>query len=115
MGHPVVHFEIGCKDKEKTIQFYKDLFDWEIETCDTACMVNTGSESGIAGHITALGHEPHNYVNIYVQVPSLEATVERVESLGGKTIIPPTDVPGMGRFSWISDVEGTTIGLWEPK
>jgi len=28
MGMPVVHFEIGCKDKEKTSAFYAGLFGW---------------------------------------------------------------------------------------
>lgn len=28
MGKPVVHFEIGCRDKAKTAEFYGALFDW---------------------------------------------------------------------------------------
>jgi integrase len=31
MPHPVVHFEIGCKDKEKTSAFYRQVFGWAIE------------------------------------------------------------------------------------
>lgn len=27
MPHPVVHFEIGCRDSAKTQEFYKKLFD----------------------------------------------------------------------------------------
>ena len=31
MGRPVVHFEIGCRDSEKTQEFYAEVFDWKIE------------------------------------------------------------------------------------
>ena len=65
------------------------------------------------GHITSLGHEPLNYVTVYVAVEDLAASLEKAESLGGKTIIPPTEVPGMGQFAWFSDPDGNTIGLWK--
>ena len=31
MGHPVVYFEIGCKDRAKTEHFFGELFDWKIK------------------------------------------------------------------------------------
>jgi predicted enzyme related to lactoylglutathione lyase len=31
MGKPVVHFEIGCRDSERTRAFYRQLFDWETD------------------------------------------------------------------------------------
>jgi predicted enzyme related to lactoylglutathione lyase len=113
MGRPVVHFEIGCKDNKKAQEFYSKLFGWDITEQGPAMMVNTGSTEGIQGHISALGHEPHNYVNIYVDVDDVDAYLKKVEEAGGKTVIPTTEVPGMGWFAWFSDVEGTTIGLWK--
>jgi predicted enzyme related to lactoylglutathione lyase len=114
MASPVVHFEIGCKNSEKTQEFYKQLFDWEIDPQGPAAMINTGSSTGIMGHIMALGHEPHNYITVYAQVESLEASLKRAGELGGKTLVPPQEVPGMGHFAWISDPEGTIFGLWKP-
>ena len=80
-----------------------------------AGMINTGSEEGIQGHITALGHEPHNYVTVYVQVDNLQASLDKAGELGGNTIVPPQEVPGMGSFAWFSDPEGNCIGLWKPE
>ena len=74
----------------------------------------TGGEGGINGHINSLGHEPHNYCVIYVQVDDLAASIKKAEGLGGKKIVPPMEVPGMGHFAWISDPEGTMVGLWKP-
>lgn len=28
MGRPVVHFEIGCRDKARTTEFFAKLFEW---------------------------------------------------------------------------------------
>jgi predicted enzyme related to lactoylglutathione lyase len=114
MGQPVVHFEIGCKNVGKLQDFYGKLFDWKFSAHGPAAMVNTGQTTGIQGHINALGHEPHNYVTVYVQVDDLQACLDKAAKLGGKTMVPPTEVPGMGRFAWLKDPEGTIIGLWKP-
>ena len=114
MPQPVVHFEIGCRDTSKTSAFYSKLFDWKIEQMGPAGMISTGSTEGIQGHITALGHEPHNYVTVYVQVDNLQAYIDKAGSLGGKTLVPPQDIPGMGSFAWLADPEGTIVGLWKP-
>ena len=114
MGRPVVHFEIGCRDLKKTSAFYADLFDWTMQPEQISTLISTGSDQGIQGHITSLGHEPHNYCNVYVQVDDLQACLDRAVELGGKTLIPPTEIPGKGRFAWLADPEGTTVGLWKP-
>lgn len=114
MGQPVVHFEIGCKNSRKTQEFFSKLFDWKIQEQGPAAMIDTGSKEGIQGHISALGHEPHNYVTVYVHVDNLQAYLDKAGKLGGKTVVPPTDVPGMGSFAWLADLDGNLVGLWKP-
>ena len=114
MGNPIVHFEIGCRDSEKTKQFYSELFGWTIEQMGPTGMITTGAGSGIGGHITALGHEPHHYVTVYAEVDDIPACLEKAESLGGSTMVPETEVPGQGRFAWLKDIDGNIIGLWKP-
>ncbi|HVN10239.1 MAG TPA: VOC family protein [Patescibacteria group bacterium] len=114
MGQPVVHFEIGCRDTSRTQQFYSQLFDWQMQAAGPAAMISTGSQAGIQGHISSLGHEPHNYVTVYVQVDDPKAYLERAAALGGKTLVPPVEIP-TGTFAWLADPEGNIIGLWKPK
>jgi predicted enzyme related to lactoylglutathione lyase len=114
MGQPVVHFEIGCQDRDRTADFYERLFDWTIQEHGPASMITTGAGSGINGHITALGHEPHQYVTVYVQVDDVQGYLDKAQALGGRTVVPPVDIPE-GRFAWLADPEGNTIGLWKPK
>ncbi len=115
MGNPVVHFGIGCRNSAKTEEFFAQLFDWRIERSGPAAMIHTGGTGGINGHITALGHEPHNYVTFYVQVEDLRAYLDKAQSLGGKTLVPPVEIPGQGSFAWMGDPDGNIIGLWKPK
>jgi uncharacterized protein len=113
MGQPVVHFEIGCRDRARTEKFFAELFGWGIQQAGPASMIDTGG-GGINGHITALGHEPHHYVTVYVQVPDLPAALAKIQSLGGKTVVPPVEIP-TGTFAWFADPDGNTLGLWKPK
>ena len=115
MPNAVVHFEIGCRDRDKTNEFYTSLFDWSTNDYGPLSKsIATGSEDGIQGFFTALGHEPHNYVLVYVEVEEIAPYLEKVVELGGKVLIPENEVPGLGSFAWISDIDDNTIGLWRP-
>ena len=111
MPHPVVHFEIGCKDSAATQAFYTKLFGWNIQQMGPAAMIDTGG--GITGHITELGHEPTRYTIFYVEVEDVQACLEKAGALGGKTLVPPVDIP-TGTFAWMQDPQGNTVGLWKP-
>jgi predicted enzyme related to lactoylglutathione lyase len=47
----------------------------------------------------------------YIAVEDVDGTVARVEGLGGKVFMPPTDIPDVGRFSVLADPTGATIAL----
>ena len=114
MPNPVVHFEVGCRDVAQAAQFYSSLFGWSTQAMGPATMVQTGSQEGIQGHMTALGHEPFHYTIFYVQVESIEDSLAKAQALGGKMLVPKVDIP-TGSFAWIADPEGNTVGLWKPK
>jgi hypothetical protein len=114
MGQPVVHFEIGCRDSVRTAAFFSKLFGWETQTVGPATLINTGAPGGIQGHISSLGHEPEHYTTFYVQVDDVPGYLNKVAALGGKTLVPPVEIP-TGTFAWFADLDGNTIGLWKPK
>jgi len=121
MPAPVVHFEIGVKDLAKAQKFYGPIFGWEFAGYGptTAMIANVGpmapnKTEGIGGMINSLGHEPHQYVTFYAQVDDVQKTLDHINKLGGKTIVPPQEVPNMGQFAWFQDPEGNCLGLWKP-
>lgn len=115
MGKPVVHFDIGCKDKEAVSGFYCELLDWtHSDYGPFSRRITTNADSGVDGFVTSLGHEPHNYVMLYIEVDDIPAHLKKVEALGGKVLIPQTVAPEQGHFAWAADPEGNRFGLWRP-
>jgi predicted enzyme related to lactoylglutathione lyase len=110
MGRPVVHFEIGCRDRAKTAQFFSNLFGWQMQPSGPATNIDTASTNGIAGHLTSLGHEPEHYTIFYVDVDDVQAYLDKAKELGGKALVGPITIPA-GTFAWFSDIDGNTIGL----
>lgn len=114
MGQSVVRFEIGCRDRARTEEFFSKLFGWELASAGPAAMIDTGARAGINGHITSLGHEPCNYVTFYVQVDDRQAYLDKATALDGRMLVPPVEIP-TGAFAWLADPDGNIIGLFKPK
>ncbi len=111
MSNPVVHFEIGSRQSEKAKAFYASLFGWKISSQGPAEIIDTVSRDGIQGNIAVAEHDP--YVTVYIAVPDIDATLANVKKLGGKTLVPRTEIPGMGQFAWFADIDGNALGLWK--
>jgi predicted enzyme related to lactoylglutathione lyase len=114
MGAPVVHFEIiGGKDGDLA-GFYAGLFGWKIDSNNPMKygMVNTGAgpTQGINGGIAA-AQNGNQRVSIYAQVTDLQSTLDQAETLGGKTILRPAEVPGGPKLAMFADPAGNVIGL----
>jgi len=45
----------------------------------------------------------------YVTVDNIDETAKLAEALGGKIIMPPTDIPEVGRFAIFCDPQGALI------
>lgn len=113
-GRPVIHFEIGCRDLEKTSQYFSELFGWKTRVDGPAADIGGLAAGGIGGHMTALGHEPFHYTIFYVDVEDVKASLARAVQLGGKALVGPITIP-TGTFAWFADPEGNMIGLLKPK
>jgi uncharacterized protein len=52
-------------------------------------------------------------MTIYMRVDDLQASLDKAESLGGKTVVPPSPLPGdWGSFAMLADPDGQLVGLW---
>lgn len=109
--------ELGTTDAEAAKKFYAELFGWSLKQGDMggSIIYNEISADGQpVGGIYQMGPEsggaPPHWMP-YVAVDDVEASVKRVEELGGKVCVPPSDIPNVGRFSVITDPTGATISL----
>ena len=108
----VVHWEVQAKDPKQQQQFFASLFGWKVDADNPMSygMVSSAGKDSIGGGIGPTDGNP--FVTFYVQVPSIDATLAKVESLGGKTIMPRTDI-GMIIMGQFRDPEGNVIGVVE--
>lgn len=119
----VVHFEIPADDRERARKFYQEALDWRIEPVPgmnysmviTADMDDNGqpvAAGAINGGMMAReGQITHPVIT--VDVPDINATLERVEQLGGSVVMPKNEIPGKGFTAYFKDSEGNVMGLWE--
>ncbi len=107
-------FELMTTDTDGAKTFYSNLFGWETEDMSMADMtytiVKVGKE-GVGGIMSippqAEGSPPH--WGVYVTVDDVDATARKAEELGAKILVPPTDIPDVGRFFVIQDPQGAVI------
>ncbi|MBA2537190.1 MAG: glyoxalase [Actinobacteria bacterium] len=113
MGNPVIHFEVIGKDGAKLQKFYADAFDWKIDTNNPMKygIVDNGGE-GINGGVGA-APEGDGHVTFYVNVPDINAHLEKIEKLGGRTIMPREQIGDLVTLAMFADPEGNVIGLTE--
>lgn len=113
-NHPIVHVEFSATDREKAGKFYSDLFGWEIQHMPEFNYTTFRSDENLGGGInTASDEYPLGTVVFYVGTEDIEASLAKAESLGGKTILPKMEVPGMGWLAMFTDPDGNKIGLWK--
>ena len=111
--------ELATKDAEAAKKFYSELLGWKLETSQAAGMNYTEIVVGDKhlGGIYQLDPECEQQANApsrwmtYVAVDDVDAAAGRVGELGGKVVMPPMDIPNVGRFCIINDPTGATIAL----
>jgi len=112
MAHAVVHFEIGGADDGQLVDFYAGLLGWNMSPVPGIdyTLVDTCGGEGINGGV---GKNPDELgsVTFYVQTDDLQAVLDKVNLLGGKTVTPITELPGMVTFAKFEDLDGLVIGL----
>ena len=108
MEAPVVRFDIMGGKGNQLEQFYQKLLGWKIDSNNPMKygMVDTGTPGGINGGVGAR----KNRVSVYIEVEDLDAALAKAERLGGKTILPPSQVPG-GTLAMLADPAGNVTGL----
>ncbi|MBF6599256.1 MAG: glyoxalase [Dehalococcoidia bacterium] len=113
MGAKVVHFEVLGKDGKKLQQFYGSMFDWNVDANNPMQygLVNPG-DAGLGGGIGGT-QDGGPQVTFYVEVPDLAAALTKAESLGGKKISEPMEVPGGPTLAHFADPDGNVIGLMQ--
>ena len=113
MSSPLIHFEVAGRDPAKLQQFFGEAFGWDINA-DNAMnygMVNLSGDVG-GGIGPAPEGDPNGHAIFYVGVDDVEASLQKIESAGGKRIFGPMEVPEGPTIAHFADPEGHVVGLF---
>jgi uncharacterized protein len=117
-NHPIVHIEIPAKDTGAAGKFYGDLFGWKIDSDAMYNYVQFQAEGGPGGGFVEVGQSdaPVEYKTdsllVYVSTDDIDATLAKVESLGGQILMPKTEIPHVGWWAVFSDPTGNRVALY---
>ena len=109
----IVHLEIPVADRKAAASFYGEMFGWVSEHMPEEMRYTTFMTGNIGGGFGELGdnYKPGD-VTFYVGTGDIEADLRHAEALGGKTLVPRTEIPGMGWFAILADPTGNRVGLF---
>ena len=111
----LVYFEVTADDLERAVQFYRDVFGWEItplEGEDEYYEVETGTaeDPGVPGGVVPRMEEYESTINTY-DVENIEESARKIAEAGGEVLAPKIAIPGVGFVQYCQDTEGNTFGI----
>ena len=108
--------ELATTDVEGAKRFYTALLGWTTEKAPVEGMEYTLAKVGeerVAGIMSTkceTGEVPPHW-GVYITVNDVDATARKAEELGGKVLMPPADIPKVGRFSVLMDPQGVMFSV----
>jgi predicted enzyme related to lactoylglutathione lyase len=113
-----VWHELHTGDRAKAIQFYKQLFGWDIKDTPMGpgepyglCFLGGKDMAGITKSMAPANVPPHWLA--YLGVEDVDAAAAKAQKLGAKVVSPPMDIPNVGRFAVVTDPQGAAFALYK--
>ena len=111
----IIHFDIPADDPARAQKFYQELFGWTFEKWDGPMeywIAKTGDEKqpGINGGLAKRMPGQIGVTNT-IDVDSVDEFAKKIQSKGGKVIMPKTTIPQVGYFAQCMDTEGNIFGI----
>ena len=118
--------ELMSTDPDAAGKFYASVFGWQPHSVDMGGgMIYTlfhrpgtrapdGQPIGAGGMMKSPPGVPASFWLPYVAVENADRASEKAAKLGGKVMVPPTDIPNVGRFACWSDPQQASIAVLAP-
>ena len=111
--------QLNARDPAVAKQYYPALFGWKVQDHEMPAAMGGGMHTrfmkadGPAGGMMQMPKDapaPSHWLP-YIAVADVNASAAKAATLGGKSYVPPTDIPGMGRFAVLADPQGATFAI----
>lgn len=113
-------FELATKGLDRAEEFYTRLFGWKLKKSDAGGMAyheftNPGCTYPMGGMMELRpehGPVPPHWT-IYFMVNDVDQDAGRLARLGGTVLVPPMDIPKVGRFAVLRDPAGAVFSIFK--
>ena len=109
--------ELLASDTGVAAKFYTQLFGWKTEAFTGGGVPYTllKQDGKQVGGLMARPNEqaPPQWLP-YVAVESVDTSVKKAGDLGAKVLMPPMDIPTVGRIAVFLDPQGAALGVFQP-
>jgi uncharacterized protein len=109
--------ELMTDDVESSKKFYTELLGWTYKEFpmgegESYWVAKAGEEDvgGLMSRPPTAENVPP-YWGIYITVDNVDATAKKAEELGAKILVPPMDIPEVGRFATLQDPGGAVFAV----
>ncbi|GIV96808.1 MAG: bleomycin resistance protein [Herpetosiphonaceae bacterium] len=110
----IVQVEWLSTDLSRSSAFFHELFGWDFQPFGADYLYYKHPDGGAGAGIQRSDHvRPGNTPVAYIHVDNIEDCLVRVQELGGRVVVPRTEVPDAGWFAHFADPDGNVIGLVE--
>ena len=118
MPSAITHFEVYGEEPEALSNFYREVLGWQLEQMPglNYWRIQTNAAEGspaLHGGLTHRAIPDLNCWMLFVNVPSLDETMARVEALGGSIVRPKTAVPRTAWVTIVADPAKNFFGIWQ--
>ena len=114
-----VWYELMTNDLDQAMAFYKAVVGWEVRDSGMPgprYMVFGKGGTDVGGMMSwsSMGTEKPTKWMGHIHTTDVDEETAAVVADGGKQFRPPTDIPGVGRFSVVADPQGAEYLLFQP-
>ena len=117
MEHSITHFEIYGDDPQQIAEFYGRIFDWRVERMPGLSywriFPQANETASLHGGVTHRALSGLNGWLLYVNVSSLDETVDLVQQLGGSVVRKKTAIPKVAWVTIVADPANNIFGVWQ--
>jgi len=112
MSAPVLQWQVVTPKPDELARFYKNVFGWTISAKNALGYREVAAgPGGIGGGIWPAPPEAPSFVQLFIGVPDVGASLKKATDLGAEVIVPATTLPDGDVMAVLRDPYGLTFGL----
>lgn len=117
MSTPLAHFAINADDVDRARRFYGTVFGWRFQPWGPPGFfhIDTGSDApgqpvGALQERRDLLDRPVLGFECTIAVDDVRAVITATRAAGGRVLMDPAVIAGVGELTFVEDTEGNVVG-----